>query len=340
MAVEIKPLCVAEFLDDEIQSLFAASVYNPTPERMVKYTSRATAESSVSYVAYDGGSPAGIVVFENLGQSHFSVLTIYAEPRARRHGVGRRLIHHLVAAEGDPVIEAETDDDAVDFYHSLGFRIHSLGEKYPGVRRYRCVYDHGHWEPIDPGELTRRLESAGVECWVTGGWSIDMYLGRQTRTHHDTDVAVRRTDQIRARNLLSAWESFATHAPGLRLLRGQEYLESVPNTWHRRSNDDAWCLDMQYVDVDGDEWVYRRLPTIRGRLSEMGLRTPEGVPFLRPEIQLLYKAGGSSYRDVDTADLKQALPLLRDSEKEWLDKALRTEFPQGHAWMDLLRKAT
>lgn len=36
---------------------------------------------------------------------------------------------------------AETDDEAVDFYRNIGFEVHSLGEKYPGVERFRCIYE-------------------------------------------------------------------------------------------------------------------------------------------------------------------------------------------------------
>lgn len=37
-------------------------------------------------------------------------------------------------------ISAETDRDAVGFYRKYGFQITSLGEKYPGVERFKCEY--------------------------------------------------------------------------------------------------------------------------------------------------------------------------------------------------------
>jgi len=37
-------------------------------------------------------------------------------------------------------ILAETDRQAVGFYSNYGFSIVSLGEKYPGVERFCCVY--------------------------------------------------------------------------------------------------------------------------------------------------------------------------------------------------------
>lgn len=36
-----------------------------------------------------------------------------------------------------------------------------------------------------------RLEAAGIEAWVEGGWGVDALLGEQTRTHDDLDLIVR-----------------------------------------------------------------------------------------------------------------------------------------------------
>lgn len=41
-------------------------------------------------------------------------------------------LHHL---------DAETDADAVDFYRRCGFAVESLGERYPGVERFRCTWE-------------------------------------------------------------------------------------------------------------------------------------------------------------------------------------------------------
>lgn len=43
----------------------------------------------------------------------------------------RRLRHRR------PRVEAETDEDAVGFYVACGFSVTALGEKHPGVNRYR-----------------------------------------------------------------------------------------------------------------------------------------------------------------------------------------------------------
>jgi ribosomal protein S18 acetylase RimI-like enzyme len=56
--------------------------------------------------------------------------------------VGRQLVRGVGARFPGATLEAETDGDAVGFYRRIGFGIESLGEKYPGRARFRCVL-HG-----------------------------------------------------------------------------------------------------------------------------------------------------------------------------------------------------
>ncbi len=39
-------------------------------------------------------------------------------------------------------------------------------------------------------ELYRALDQRGVAIWIDGGWAVDAVVGRQTRPHHDLDIAV------------------------------------------------------------------------------------------------------------------------------------------------------
>jgi lincosamide nucleotidyltransferase A/C/D/E len=43
-------------------------------------------------------------------------------------------------------------------------------------------------------QILDRLDAAGVEWWIDGGWGVDALLGRETRSHDDLDFAVRAED--------------------------------------------------------------------------------------------------------------------------------------------------
>jgi hypothetical protein len=55
------------------------------------------------------------------------------------------------------------------------------------------------------------LDAAGIDYWLFGGWAVDFYAGRVTRTHSDVDLAVWLDDLSRIVDLLQAdgWR----HAP-------------------------------------------------------------------------------------------------------------------------------
>jgi lincosamide nucleotidyltransferase A/C/D/E len=63
----------------------------------------------------------------------------------------------------------------------------------------------------DVAAVLDRLEAAGVERWVDGGWGIDALLGRQTRPHSDLDIVVRREALAAAEAALAA--AGFSHAP-------------------------------------------------------------------------------------------------------------------------------
>lgn len=62
---------------------------------------------------------------------------IAVNPEERGKGLGEKMVQELIKSKDPHEIKAETDDDAVDFYKKLGFEIENLGEKYPGIVRYK-----------------------------------------------------------------------------------------------------------------------------------------------------------------------------------------------------------
>ncbi|HEU5381681.1 MAG TPA: hypothetical protein VFV38_40190 [Ktedonobacteraceae bacterium] len=72
---------------------------------------------------------------------------------------------------------------------------------------------------------------------------------------------------------------------------------------------------------------------IRGSLSTLGRRTRDGIPYLAPEIQLLYKA--KDLRPKDEADFTRVLPALDGKRRQWLAQSLALVHP-GHVWLTKL----
>ena len=58
-----------------------------------------------------------------------------------------------------------------------------------------------------------------------------------------------------------------------------------------------------------------------------------GIPFLAPEIALLYKSKGTGAKD--EADFHRALPLMDAERRAWLRDALLRTMPDHH-WISTL----
>ncbi|ALS75862.1 hypothetical protein AUC31_11960 [Planococcus rifietoensis] len=79
----------------------------------------------------------GIALLEegNCEIRHIAVL-----PEQREENIASGMIDAICRLYHPDQIFAETDRQTVGFYRNYGFSIASLGEKYPGVERFRCVY--------------------------------------------------------------------------------------------------------------------------------------------------------------------------------------------------------
>lgn len=192
----------------------------------------------------------------------------------------------------------------------------------------------GAWQQTRPGDAQRWLASAGVPWWIAGGWAIDLFLGRATRLHGDLDVGILRRDVPAVLRVLSSWEIFTARDGRLTPL-GAGHLPpaDVHGLWCRPAGAVLWALELLLEEAADDDWVFRRERAVRRPLATVMRRTPDGLAYLAPEIQLLYKAKHSRARDHD--DYQHAHPLLDAPARQWLHDAL-TLVDAAHPWIPTL----
>jgi hypothetical protein len=209
--------------------------------------------------------------------------------------------------------------------------------------------DPDNWSPLSVDAIAGLFRPMPVRWWIAGGWALDLFLGEVTREHGDIDALILQRDQLLVqKSLRDEWELFKTHQPTPSHLApwpDGEFLEPpVTDIWVRRPGTSAWSFQIMLMETDGEEWVYRRLRSIRGPMGELGLRTDGGVPYLRPDIQLLYKAGSSlaksdqGYRAKNFRDLERVLPALSAEQVEWLSSRLKMQYPEGHEWLEFIER--
>ncbi|HEV8228322.1 MAG TPA: amino acid transporter [Candidatus Limnocylindria bacterium] len=192
------------------------------------------------------------------------------------------------------------------------------------------------WEPLSLDEV--RQTFAGVEApwWIAGGWALDLFIGHETRSHVDTDVAILRRDQHLFRERLGSWDVRIAHEGELLPWPAKERITKSEHheAWARPSPDGPWRVELLLEESDGKRWSYRRDARIGLHVADLGRRDASGIPYVRPEVVLLYKSKGS--RPVDETDLLYALPRLDPAQRGWLYAALYTIDP-AHRWLARLK---
>jgi hypothetical protein len=88
------------------------------------------------------------------------------------------------------------------------------------------------------------------------------------------------------------------------------------------------------IPDDRQNWICSLDRSIYRPFSDAIAETTGGVPFLLPELVLLYK--GLETRPKDQADFDATLPLLDDQAKVWLHDALVQARGSEHPWLRAL----
>ncbi|EOQ11314.1 acetyltransferase [Bacillus cereus B5-2] len=78
---------------------------------------------------------------EIIGANKARICHIAVLPQYRHKGIALQMIKDVLRMHQLTYLEAETDDEAVEFYKKIGFQVKSLGEKYPGIERFHCYLE-------------------------------------------------------------------------------------------------------------------------------------------------------------------------------------------------------
>ena len=184
------------------------------------------------------------------------------------------------------------------------------------------------WQPLTPEEVAALMRGLDIPWWIAGGWALDLFIGHGTRAHNDIEIAVFRDDVEKVRTHLKGWEHFIAEKGTFTPWRG-----ALPPTahelWSRERGHEPWQLEILVEERAGDRWLYRRDREIGAHVKDIGRVTAAGIPYIRPDIQLLYKS--KAPRAVDESDLISVLPKLdvaqRATLSAWVSKA-----DPAHRW--------
>ncbi len=126
--------------EQEIVDILETCVF-PDPERLERVVLDYAEQPESELYGYESEDEiVGVVGFRRTEGGEVRILHLAVKPECRGAGFGRGQILELIEMTKPRVVLAETDEEAVEFYRRIGFEVESLGERYPGVERFRCTY--------------------------------------------------------------------------------------------------------------------------------------------------------------------------------------------------------
>ena len=192
--------------------------------------------------------------------------------------------------------------------------------------------DGSRWDAWNPSSVAELLRDVDAPWAIAGGWAVDLFVGTQTREHADLEIVVPAGSFDEVAEALAGFELFVVVGSGRGVLLedGRDLLADTHQVWVCDPETERFCLDVMREPSTGGTWVFRRDERIRRPYVDAVARTAAGIPYLRPELVLLFKA--KSAESKDQLDFDTVRPLLAREDRAWLADALGLVHP-GHRWI-------
>ncbi|MFC1411811.1 nucleotidyltransferase domain-containing protein [Streptacidiphilus sp. N1-12] len=184
-----------------------------------------------------------------------------------------------------------------------------------------------------PGEIASRLAGVATPWCVAAGWALDLFRGTQTREHGDIEIAIPAADFPEVRDRFPGYVFDGAGGGRIWEDAAPEVLAAVHQTWLRDPATGDYLVDVFREPHDGDTWICRHNEAIRLPYRAIIHRTGDGIPYLAPELVLLFKAKHA--REKDRADFDATVPLLSPAQRGTLAELIARTYP-GHPWLAAL----
>lgn len=211
-------------------------------------------------------------------------------------------------------------------------------------------------------EVNALLKGQSFSYAVCGGFALDLFLGYETRTHGDIDILAFWEDRETIITYMQSKGYIVYEMLGggkvhrITDIRVQEKLRK--NIFcctedcelvrlYDTDEPDVYWLDFQHTGLSKlnyieflfnerteDEFVYGRGERVRRKLTNALLET-DGVPYLAPELCLLFKSTDIE-RDGYQQDFELTIGKLSTEQRTWFENAMGLLYPDGHKWREIL----
>ncbi|WP_406326798.1 nucleotidyltransferase domain-containing protein [Streptomyces sp. NBC_00203] len=181
-----------------------------------------------------------------------------------------------------------------------------------------------------PEQVAERLDGVEASWCVAAGWALDLFRGKQSRPHGDLEITVPAAGFLEIRHRFPECVFDAVGSGRVWPGAGSEQLAATHQTWVRDPVSGQFLFDVFREPHEGDTWICRRDERLRLPYGSIIEHAADGVPYLVPELVLLFKA--KAQRPKDQEDFRGVLPLLGRARRETFSGWLELVHP-GHPWL-------
>jgi inorganic pyrophosphatase len=143
-----------------IYHIFKDIIWEPTNEKIDQILIKSREDESHEIIgSVEDNILIGIIIYR-YDNSKIIIEYLGVESAFRKKGIGSKLIDEVIRNTRIDCIEAETEDDAANFYKKYGFTITKTGKIFPEWEHYKCEYipsRNGYW-----GKLERLITENGI----------------------------------------------------------------------------------------------------------------------------------------------------------------------------------
>ncbi|MEU8900422.1 hypothetical protein [Nocardia sp. NPDC048505] len=205
-----------------------------------------------------------------------------------------------------------------------------MSDDLPSGRRLSAEECERRWTPWSPAEVATRLAGVSAPWCVVAGWALDLFIGETTRQHDDIEIAVPRGAFTEVAEALHEFEWDVVGAGMVWPYPEAADDPELHQTWLRDSRTGRYHLDVFREPHQGDRWICRRDRTITLPYAELIAFDDDAIPYVIPEVALLFKA--KAPRPKDDRDFARVVPLLPDHRIARLTEWLTRVHPH-HRWL-------
>lgn len=208
-------------------------------------------------------------------------------------------------------------------------------------------------------EANELLKGHPFEYAICGGFAIELFLNKEIRKHGDIDISAfwADRDQIILYMQSLGWQVYEMCGGGLahHITDISKQVRAKRNIFCFTNNCDLVTLsptetsnmytlefnhsgqkDLNFIEFlfnhkTENDFLYARNNEISLSLSR-AILYQEGVPYLAPELVLLYKST-DIHREGYQLDYDSVFGKMNNAQRLWLQNALSVMNPDGHSWL-------